>query len=275
MVDLIAIDLDGTLLNSNSELSPESLDALHLCKQRSVLRVIATGRSVETALRVLDPDAPIDYLIFSSGAGTYLWDEQRLIRETHLDTYSCQRIAAILLRRNLSFMAHDPIPNNHHFLYREGQEAHLTDFALRLEAYRAEATPLQEGDLRFGEGLSQFIVTLPPDLELFESIRREVEQYGQIIRATSPFDNCSIWMEIFPQGVSKGNALRLLCEQLSIPSDRVAAVGNDYNDLSMLELFPHAYVVENAPSDLRERFQIIPSNDDDGVATLINRLLSV
>lgn len=125
----------------------------------------------------------------------------------------------------------------------------------------------------FRDGLSQFIVTIPPDLDLFRSIECEIAPLAQVIRATSPFDQRSIWIEIFPKGVSKGNAVRQLCDILGIAYRHVATVGNDYNDLSMLEAFSRSFVVENAPRDLRLQFPTIPSNDADGVSTLIASLL--
>ena len=87
-----------------------------------------------------------------------------------------------------------------------------------------------------------------------------------IIRATSPFDHASTWVEIFPAGVSKATTGRWLCEFLGVPLDKTMAIGNDYNDLDLLEMSPHPYVVANAPDELTGRFTTVADNDHDGVA---------
>lgn len=272
-IALIAIDLDGTLLDSTSAVSARSIRALERCKSHGVWRVVATGRSVETAKRVLPPDFPADYLIFSSGAGVCQWPSGLLIAESHLEAQSARAIAAILTSAEMSFMAHLPIPHNHLFYSHEGRYSHQTDFWQRIAAHRQDVQQLHEGEDAFAEGLAQFVVTMPHDLALFEQLAQQVAPLGSIIRATSPFDHKSLWMEIFPHGVSKGATLQSLCRRLAIEPDRVAVVGNDYNDLSMLERFKHAYVVANAPAELRGRFECLPSNDDDGVACLIEAFL--
>lgn len=266
-VGLFATDIDGTLLNDFKKPPEENIRTLRVLGDRGVVRVAVTGRSLETARRVLTEESPLDYLVFSSGAGVCTWPDGVLLHENHMPSEDAQRVLHTLRKEGLSFMAQLPIPHNHKFYYEAGIESLRGDFHMRLEAYMDLAKPLDDVEKNFAEGLSQFIVTIPEDEELYHRLHRLLRHKVEVIRATSPFDGRSIWMEIFPIGVSKGSGLWWLCEELGISEERVCVVGNDYNDLSMLRRFPrHAYVVANAPSSLREEFQVVGECDEGGMA---------
>lgn len=271
---IFAVDLDGTLLNEQSEISEENRNALQKARQHGIITVAATGRSWQTARNVLKADDPIEYLVFSSGLGVCEWAEgERLIHENHLDPDTSTEILSRLRDLRLTFMAHLPIPDNHLFYYEAGDDAPQTDLSLRVNALGKHAKPLPNDRTRFPEGLAQFIITIPHSPERFESLERLLSPTVQVIRTTSPFDGHSIWLELFPKGINKASGIKWLCEHLRIPENLVAAIGNDYNDLSMLEAFPHAYVVDNAPHDLKEMFPTVPANTEHGVATAINELI--
>lgn len=264
---LFAVDGDGTLLDSAGEISQRNLEALKMLGDHGVVRVVATGRSVETARRVLPADIPIDYLVFSTGAGICSWPSRALLHENHLSLSDTFSVIEILREEKLSFMAQLPIPHNHIFFYEEGSLQLCGDFYMRLEAYKDFAKPLKNDEHDLQNGLSQFIVTIPEDEKLFNMLSKRFTNLVEVIRATSPFDGRSIWMELFPKGVSKGNGLRWLGKELGISSERVCVVGNDYNDLSMLrEYRRNAYVVANAPLDLCREFKVVERNDSGGVA---------
>ena len=70
--------------------------------------------------------------------------------------------------------------------------------------------------------------------------------------------------------------MRWLCRHLGgIEPQQVLLLGNDYNDLDMLQGMPHAYVVANAPAELRHRFRSVPSNAEAGFAQLVRQELLV
>ena len=93
------------------------------------------------------------------------------------------------------------------------------------------------------------------------------------MRTTSPLDHDSTWFEIFPPSVDKGRAAEWLRQRFALPRARCMAIGNDYNDLSLLEWCAHPFVVDNAPGALKERFASVPSNDEDGVSIALERWL--
>jgi hypothetical protein len=86
-------------------------------------------------------------------------------------------------------------------------------------------------------------------------------------------------LDILPPGCSKGAALRRLAKQRGLAPEEVVAIGDNWNDLEMLEFAGRPVVVANGAPDLvelarRRRWEIAPANDEDGVAAVIEALLA-
>ncbi len=78
-----------------------------------------------------------------------------------------------------------------------------------------------------------------------------------------------MWIEIFSRGTSKGNAVSWLSNYLGISRENTIAIGNDYNDEDLLSWVDRGFVVNNAPSDLKNRFHTVASNNNCGVTEAI------
>ena len=117
-------DLDGTLLNSSQRLSDINRQTLTSLGRAGICRVVATGRSLYSARRVLDDAFPIDYLISSTGASVSTFPQSRLLRAVAMTSDEVQESVAILFELALDFMIQDPVPNNHCFAWHaSGQQA--------------------------------------------------------------------------------------------------------------------------------------------------------
>lgn len=267
MVKMVVTDLDGTLLDSNSGCSCRNLSVLAALGSRGITRVIATGRSPYSASRVLPDDFPIDYLVFSSGAGIMRWSDKSVIYATELPAAKVREVIGIFVDRDVDFMVQAPIPLNHTFHYHFSGHPN-PDFDRRLAVYKGFCSPLLPG-VPYPNGATQLVAILPPDLERFHSLERRL-QGVKVIRATSPLDGESIWMEIFPEGVSKGHGAEWLCHFIGgVRPDEIVAVGNDYNDLDLLGYTPNSFLVANAPEELKPKFRVVASNNESGFAEAV------
>ena len=269
---LFVCDFDGTLLRSDRSFSPADLEALKQLDQLSIVRVIATGRSIYSLNTVSISELPVDYIIFSSGAGVTQHPGGNIIRKVSLEAHEVSRAIAILQADDLDFMVHRPIPDNHVFGYYESTSAN-TDFKRRIDLYGQFAFPLDEVSDGFGTA-TQLLAILPPasSLQVLETIRKKLPGFN-IIQTTSPLDGQSIWIEIFPATVSKGLTAAWLTAKFDLDSDQTLSIGNDYNDLDLLEWTASSFVVENAPDDLKDRFPVVASHNEGGVAEGIGRWL--
>ncbi|MBM4404104.1 MAG: HAD family phosphatase [Candidatus Cloacimonetes bacterium] len=254
-------DLDGTLLTSDRQITDASLAALHELGKRRIMRIIATGRSLYSFSRVLPPDLPIDYIIFSTGAGIMEWRSRQIIHRTNLNAGQISRAMTVLNRMKMDYALHYPIPETHRFFYVQAEK--VPDFQRRCEYYAEFASPLTNASAMNLQTATQFLAITEPDrMADVDRLSRMLSPLT-VIRTTSPLDFRSLWIEVFATGVNKGNAVLRLAEDLSCPRSRIMVIGNDYNDIDMLRLGVASYVTANAPEDLRQEFHNVSHHDDD------------
>jgi HAD superfamily hydrolase (TIGR01484 family) len=269
---MVVTDLDGTLLTSERRLSSADRETLHALGERGILRVVATGRSLFSALKVLGPDFPIDFLVHASGAGIMSWPDRRSLLSHHMQKEHARELAAELIRRELDFMLHHALPDNHCF-YAHRARADNADFERRMELYAPFAQPLHE-PLYIESTMSQALVIEPAEGESQHHALRAALPGYQVIRTTSPLDGASHWTEIFPLGVSKAAASAWLRRELALTSGTTLAIGNDYNDEELLAWADLACVVANAPPELSARYRAVASNDSGGFSEAVRSTLA-
>ena len=269
---LFIMDLDGTLLRSDRTFSSIDLDALEQLGELGIIRAIATGRSLYSFNTVEVGDLPVDFVIFSMGAGVLRHAGGKVVRRVSLEPDEVKRACKILKTNRLDFMIHRTIPDNHMFSYFRSNEGN-DDFERRLKLYSRFALPLSEATDGFGPA-TQLLAVVPDrgSQAVLEKVRRDLPDYS-VIRTTSPLDGKATWIEIFPTVVSKSRTAAWLAEELKIDKSEIVSVGNDYNDLDLLEWTAKGYVVDNAPADLKDRFIGVASNNNGGVAEAARRWL--
>ncbi len=270
---MLITDLDGTLLDSDGNLIKQDLDALFSLGQKGIVRVIATGRSLYSFNAAIGNRLPVDYVIFSTGAGVITCPDGRLIRKIHLDAGAVLSAVQIFMEFDLDFMVHQPIPDNHRFVYYwTGRDN--PDFHRRLARYDEFCMPLDHASSNIGSA-SQLLAVVNHDnsASVLTALRSKLTGYS-VIRSTSPLDGKSTWIEVFAPGVSKSQCAAWLADRLNIDKELVMAVGNDYNDLDLLEWAGTAFLVDNAPDILKNRFTSVASHDHGGVAEAIHLWLA-
>jgi Cof subfamily protein (haloacid dehalogenase superfamily) len=270
---LFISDFDGTLLRSDGSFSQEDVDALERLTRSGVKTAIATGRSFYSFVNSPGVDIPVDYIIFTMGAGVVTQPGHELLFQVNMPADTVAQTLDYLKLSALDFMLHHPVPDNHKFCYRR-VNGNNPDFESRLERYSDFGHPLESvtGN-SFGEA-AQFLVVVPHHQT--ETALSEVRSHLpglSIVRSTSPLDHESTWIEFFHPDVSKSKTAAWLASTLAVNPADTMAIGNDYNDMDLLEWAGRSFVVENAPADLKSRFERVASNDNGGVAEAIDRWL--
>jgi len=268
MQKMIITDLDGTLLRDDQTVGQKDRESLVNLGRRGFLRVIATGRSPFSFSRVIPDDFPIDYLVFSSGAGVMNWKTKEILISRSITESKVKELALMFKNLDVDFKVLAPIPDNHHYVYFQNGEAH-PDFIKRMEYYRGYEKKICFDPLNF-DSASQFLIILPDDPSLYESLKDRCKGV-KVVRATSPIDHKSIWMEIFHPLVSKAEGIKYLCKLLDIHADKTIAVGNDYNDLDMLAFAAKPYVVRNTPNSIKENYPVVSSNNENGFTDMLEK----
>ena len=268
---LVVTDLDGTLLDSASRLGGANRRALEALGRNGTVRAVATGRSLYSARTVMPADFPIDYLVFSSGVGVMSWADRRLLRPRTMARSVVSDLVARLRALSLDFMVHHAAPDTHCFHFFRASRGN-DDFERRIERYARFSQSLHDG-LPGEVEVSQLLVVEPPGAASHLGLLAREFEDVHVVRTTSPLDHASTWIELLPKGASKSHAADWIRTRHGIGRARTTAVGNDYNDLDMLEWADRACVVSNAPASMRARFEVVRSNDEGGFTDAVRPLL--
>lgn len=260
---LIATDLDGTLLNSRGEVSPRNVAALRAAHAAGVTIVFATGRPPVVAAReVAAVGSAVGYGVMANGSMICTLPDGEPLHSIGFP--SALAVAAIHRLR-----AHDPL-----FGF-----ALATDRGFTEEAGFAERMPVHHrretvDDVLSGhEGATEAIKLLAfhhghSAVELLDIIPRLL---GTDLIVNHMGTEA---VELGPAGADKGAGLRWLCGHLDIDAADVMVFGDQINDVVMFEFAGRSVAVGNAPSVVRAAAtEVTGSNDDDGVAEVIESLL--
>jgi hypothetical protein len=271
-IEMIVTDLDGTLFNDDHSIENKDLDTLNQLKDMNILRVIATGRNFYSANKILHKEFPIDYLIFSSGAGIYDWKRRQLIHSEYLPKQQVEEIVNLLIEENVDFMIHEVIPENHKFVFHKTNKKN-PDFQRRYELYKDFAVPFDPENETYDHA-SQLVVIPGKGEDYYEELSEKLAN-AKCIRTTSPLDNDTLWIEIFPSNVSKGHGVAWLCNYTHTDPTKTVGIGNDYNDLDLLDFTTQSFVVANAPEELKQQYSTCSSNLKCGFTDAVNRALNL
>jgi hypothetical protein len=273
-IKLVATDLDGTFLRNDKSVSAENLEALQRLGDRGILRVIATGRNLKKTLEVIDEKVPFDYIVFSSGAGIYDPIKKRLLFRRNISRPVVRELSDYLVGLDLNFHLFKPVPENHQCWYHRGS-VRCAEFENYFDFHRDSSEPLNTRQPVNSEAC-QFLVVFPNDPVRFQDFKEKLEQRFRevkIVRTTSPLETGYIWMEIFHPSVSKGNGVKYICDTLHIGYQQTLGIGNDFNDLDLLEFTGHSYIAANGPVELKSRFQVALSNEEHAFAEVVKKYL--
>lgn len=261
-IKLIAIDIDGTLLNSKHEITPEVYQAIQEAKQAGVKIVIATGRPISgvkhilTELNLLDQG---DYVItFNGGLVQETATEKEILKEglsytDYLEWEYLSRKLGLPMHASLKDGLYTANRNIGKYTVYEAQLVHSPVF------YR---TPEEMADKDI---IKVMLVDEPEKLDTAITQIPDTLMNSFNVAKSAPF-----YLEVTPKTVNKGEAIRQLSTLLGLTMDQTMAIGDQENDRSMLEVVGTAVVMENGSPDIKKiATYITKSNDEDGVAYAI------
>ena len=276
---LFITDLDGTLMTDGKTISSRDLITLERLQQNGIVTAVATGRSVHSLEKALNTIGlgkgqgafPIDYVLFSTGAGIMEFPSRNIIFKKSLAPSDVKKIITYLDLNKLDYMVHKAIPHTRQFLYRS-QGLFNPDFSFRLALYSKDGIALKDNfqDLFPATQVLAIIPAGTKNARSIITIKKNLTDFS-VIQATSPLDHQSVWIEIFHKEVSKSKSAAFLAEKLSIGCQDIISIGNDYNDEDLLAWSGKGYVVENAPERLRRIYETVKTNNECGVTMAVKR----
>ncbi|KNA07983.1 hypothetical protein SOVF_166790 [Spinacia oleracea] len=267
----IFCDMDGTLLNSKSQISSANVNALREASSRGVQVVIATGKARSGAMDILKTvDLVGRYGIVSeSSPGVFLQGllvygiQGREIFRRNLDPNFCREVFSYSLEHQIALVAFcgdrcltlfdHPLVDSLHSVYHEP---------------KAEVMPSADQLLAAAE--VQKLVFLDTTERVETTIRpywsEAAGNHASVVQAI-PY-----MLEIVPHGTSKGNGVELLLGHLGVSADEIMAIGDGENDIEMLKLANLGVALSNGSEKTKAVADVIGlSNDEHGVADAIYR----
>ncbi|EHZ21970.1 HAD hydrolase, IIB family protein [Streptococcus pneumoniae GA13723] len=243
-IKLIAVDIDGTLVNSQKEITPEVFSAIQDAKEAGVKVVIATGRPIAGVAKLLD-DLQLrdegDYVVTFNGAlvqetatGHEIISES-LTYEDYLDMEFLSRKLGVHMHAITKDGIYTANRNIGKYTVHESTLVSMPIF------YR---TPEEMADK---EIVKCMFIDEPEILDAtIEKIPAEFyERYS--INKSAPF-----YLELLTKNVDKGSAITHLAEKLGLTKDETMAIGDEENDRAMLEVVGNPVVMENGNPEIKK-----------------------
>jgi Cof subfamily protein (haloacid dehalogenase superfamily) len=263
MYKAVFLDLDGTLLDNEKNISKENIEAIERAKAKGVLVCICSGRQIDITREYKNMAHASNYMICSNGAIIYDDDLGEELFSAYMEKDFCKEAYEYVEKNGLTIR----------FDTKYGRYVNNENFNTSTE-------------ILLTEGIDKFladneIIQMSIVGNTFEEIDKARDSLNVEGKNTSIGNRYS---EEFPKhycafncindSVSKGNAIRGLCKYLKIDLKDIIAIGDESNDVSMVEVAGLGIAMENGFDDVKAvAKEITKSNVENGVAFILNKYI--
>lgn len=235
-IKLIAIDMDGTLLNNNHEVTPNTLKTLQLAVEKGIYVVLATGRGI-SRIKIHDELMALKQPIIAANGADIYYSATDQGEKLYIEKSSMEKLFDIIKEINI--------------LYWGFTEKSLFENSELSEVEMATC-------LKLGVQSDDFALLLR-----FYELAKDIENLEITKSAETNY-------EINQLGVSKAYGVKKLCDALNISIDEVMCFGDSANDFKLFEVAGFPVAMENAIPELKEIAKAMTtSNNDEGVSKAI------
>lgn len=270
-IRMIGVDLDGTLLNSEKQLTAYTREVLKKAIEQEVAVVVATGRPFSGVPDELKHFPGMRYALTANGARILDMQKQKVVYENLLSGEIAEKVIDILKRHHaiheffvdgVGYMNEDGLKNVYAYFedphmaeYLQSTRIPVKDVKEKLQAMKCEVDKLQ-GIFRNQKDKQEAL--------------EELNTLSGIV-VTAAMDNN---LEINKEGTNKGLGLLQLGKSLGISREEIMACGDGGNDVEMLKEVGYAVAMANAYDTVKTAADFVTvSNDEDGVAKVIERFV--
>lgn len=256
---LIALDLDGTLKNSQNKTTPKTIQTLIQAQELGIKIVLASGRptpGLRYEAKELQLDKYDGYLLSFNGARVSSVKTNQTIYEQTLSSDDAKSIYEHAKKFDLTCLIY------------EGDcilSENVDDEYVKAETFINDMQLTKVDCLKdyMNKPLQKVLLTGKPEYvaSILDQFKAPYEDHLSIYRS-APF-----FIEVMAQGIDKAASIDRLAKSLGIKQEEVMAFGDGYNDLSMIEYAGCGVAMANAVDGVKERANMITlSNNEDGIA---------
>ncbi|HPU13382.1 MAG TPA: HAD family hydrolase [Aeromicrobium sp.] len=254
---LVALDVDGTIVNHQNELSPAVKEAVLALREAQIKVVIATGRAVPGVYDVLDKLGFRENLgVASNGSVVFDVDPFEVIQSVTFDAR--EAVTRVLERVPDALVAVEEVGVG----YRVNRAFPAGEITGKII--------LDEVDRMVSHPVTRVVIRAPEHGQReFSRLVRDLGLYG-----TNYYIGYNAWIDLAPEGVSKASGLQVVGKQLGIEAADVLAVGDGNNDLEMLQWAGRGVAMGQSPAELKAVADDVTGTvDEDGLVAELTRWL--
>lgn len=266
MIKLIALDMDGTLLNEKKELMQPQIDAIHKAVEAGVKIVLCTGRplvGVKPFVEQLGFDTEEEFIIVNNGCSTHSTKDWALIDWEELSVADIDHLATFIENDHVQISLFD---EEDYFVLAEkaNDRVNLDAGLVGMTPQPIDLDEATSGKHRFFEAM---FVGEKEHIDAFENQHNPaLSQHYSTVRSQDYL------LEILPNGASKASGLKKLADRLGILPEEIMAMGDANNDLEMIEFAGLGIAMGNANEQVKAIAQdITDTNENNGVAKAIEK----
>lgn len=258
MYKAIFIDIDGTLRDSNKNISKRTIEAIRNIAKQGILVILCSGRAREHTENVSKQCNASKYIITSNGGNIYDYDDNKDIYVNIMNKKACFEIYEIAKEADAQF------------IMNVGADAvnasNISDIKEFIKNEEIVQCLVADTDFEKIKKLKSYI-------EKIENIEIK-NQHKSLIDENAPREG-TIYYDIANIESNKGNAIQKFCEKLNIDLKETIVIGDGENDIPMFKIAGYNVVMRNANDKVKEYAdEITKSNDEDGVAVFLEKLIN-
>lgn len=251
--DMIALDVDGTLLTDDHELTAGTIEAVRAAADGGAEIVLCTGRGPAITIPILEQMGLQGTVITHNGAATVDSASREVITQFSFTLDHIQACLSYCRERGIHYDL-----NTAFDLYIEAHA--VPEAEVMYGQYGASPIRLQPGAVPAGELVK---MCLFGSLEMIDVIQRDHALWAGEMQFIRSGDN---FLDVMHPQASKGTALRELARKRGINLERVMSIGNYYNDIAMLQLAGLGVAMDNSPDEVKAAADAVTlSNGEEGV----------
>jgi hypothetical protein len=273
-IRLLAVDIDGTLLNPQFQISDTDLAALRRAHSEGVEVILVTGRRHTFAMPIAQQLGFDPWLISSNGAVTRSLSGETFHRDL-LPAATCRKLCAAMqeFRGNTVLTFDTEIKGAIVLEHMQELNASIQRWLEKNMQYIDFVIPIEKS-LTADPVQAMFCGPIARMQQALAALRTHgFENDIAVLRTEYPIRDLSI-VDVLNQGCSKGHALERWANHRAIPREQVMAIGDNYNDIEMLAYAGQPFIMGNASEELRGNdWTVTLSNDQNGVAAALEQVL--
>lgn len=275
-IRLIAIDIDGTLLNSEFKVPPANLAALRQAHEAGIEIILATGRRHTFAMPIAQMLGFDLWLITSNGAITKSMTGDLFHRDL-LPAATARKLLAHMepFRGNCVLTFDTELPGALALEHADLLNASIGRWIEKNAPWIEFVTPLEKALTRDPVQL-MYCGTIARMHEAEQHLRRAgMDHEITVLKTEYPARDLCLY-DVLNYGCSKGHALERWARHRGFSPEQTMAIGDNYNDIEMLDFAGTPVVMANASDEMKARgYGVTLSNDESGVAAVIEQVLGV